>query len=90
MIVLQARCTENEPWQEVDEETFHHADANGLFTRKLFTAASEPTGWREFIENIATPRSEPLNSVCAYRDKASRKDMMVLLREKARNLLKGK
>lgn len=88
MIVHQARCTENEPWQEVDEETFHHADTNGLFTRKLFTAEAVPNGWREFIELIATPCSEPLNSVCAYRDQASRKDSMARLREMAQNLLK--
>ena len=46
-----------------------------------------PSGWREFIENIATPRSEPLNSVCSYRDNESRRAMMGKLRETAQKLL---
>lgn len=47
----------------------------------------EPVGWRDFIENIATPRSEPLNSVSGYSDKASRKAAMGVLRMKAADLL---
>lgn len=50
-------------------------------------APTEPTGWREFIENIATPYSEPLNSVSGYRDMASRKEAMGELRAKAQALL---
>ncbi len=50
-------------------------------------ASPEPAGWREFIENIATPRSEPLNSVSAYRDNASRRSAMGELRRKAQELL---
>ena len=46
-----------------------------------------PEGWREFIENIATPRSEPLNSICSYRDNASRRVHMGALRAKAAELL---
>jgi hypothetical protein len=46
-----------------------------------------PQGWREFIENIAKPYSEPLNSVCAYRDKESRTDKMRELRHAAQMLL---
>ena len=53
----------------------------------LAPATIEPAGWREFIENIAKPRSEPLNSVCAYGDKQSRKDKAMELRARARELL---
>ncbi len=55
-------------------------------TKKDLSAAI-PDGWREFIENIATPCSEPLNSVSGYRDLASRKEKMGELRAKARALL---
>jgi hypothetical protein len=47
----------------------------------------EPSGWRDFIENLATPRSEPLNSVSAYRDNESRRAMMAKIRQAAAELL---
>lgn len=46
-----------------------------------------PDGWREFIVNIATPYSEPLNSISGYNDKSSRKEAMGALRAKAAELL---
>jgi hypothetical protein len=48
---------------------------------------AEPEGWREFIENIATPYSEPVNSMVAYRDLASRQEHMRDLRAAAAALL---
>lgn len=51
--------------------------------------AAEPQGWREFIANLAQPRSEPLNSAVAYRDTASRLVFAAQIRDRARELLAG-
>lgn len=50
-------------------------------------AAAVPAGWREFIENIATAGSEPLNSLAGGSDKASRRHWLGVIRDKARDLL---
>lgn len=63
------------------------AFARSIEREVIAAGASFPAGWREFIENIATPRSEPLNSVCVYRDNESRRVKMGELRSKAQELI---
>jgi hypothetical protein len=50
-------------------------------------AAAVPAGWREFVENIATAGSEPLNSLAGGSDKASRRHWLGVIRDKARAML---
>lgn len=40
-----------------------------------------------FIENLATPLSEPLNSAVGYRNKESRRHFMGVIRARAQDLL---
>ena len=75
-----------EGWNDCVDE-FHLATPAPASAGQAAPAVVEPAGWRAFIENIATPYSEPLNSISGYKDKASRQEFMGILRTTARELL---
>lgn len=78
-----------DPDDVAQEDVCEHCGGSGKAAGAPVAALQgvEPAGWRDFIKNIATPYSEPLNSVVTYRDMASRKQMMGELRSQAQALL---
>jgi len=53
----------------------------------LSEAQRVPPEWRDFLENLATPASEPLNSAVFYGRKDDRRHFMAKIRGRARELL---
>ena len=76
-----------EHWHMDEDDARFHRSANDSKVREAQQAAAVPAGWREFIENIATAGSEPLNSLAGGSDKASRRRWLSVIRDKASDLL---